>query len=104
MAEDEFKIIIEGQAYTADDLSFREQREMRTVLRDLMGDPDGDLEDAAMMDFLPALVYVVTRRERPDFTVEEALDLKMSDVLKSANGNGGPPTRVHAKPKAKATT
>ena len=90
---DDGMIYIEGQAYSPDDLTFREQREMRQVYRDLMGDPSADLADASNMDFLPVLAFMVRRRDDPEFTVEQALDIKVSDLL-------SPPTKPAATSKA----
>lgn len=103
--EEEFQILIGGKPYTAADLSFREQRELRTVVRRLMDDPEGDIAASELMDFAPALIYVVTRRENPDFTIEEALDMKHGDILQPAkrNGDGGPPTKARRSTKSKTT-
>lgn len=84
---------IDGVAYTADDLTFREQRELRTIVRDLVDDPEVNIEDMAMMDFLPALVYVIVKRDNAEFTLDEALDMKISDLLPAENGNGKKPAR-----------
>ena len=78
---DDGTIFIEGAAYTPDDLTFREQREMRDIYRNMMGDPAADLANAANMDFLPVLAYLVRRRDDPEYTLERALDLKIADLV-----------------------
>lgn len=90
--EDNRQIIIDGKPYTADDLTFREQRELRTQVRALLGDPAADLDDAAVMDFIPAIVYVVKRRDDPEFTMDQALDMEFGDVLREPD-----PTKSRAK-------
>ena len=90
---DDGTIYIEGKAYSPDDLSFREQREMRKLYRGLVEDPQADIGEAANMDFLPLLAYLVRRRDDAEYTLEQALDLKIGDLL-------APPTKPAAKPKA----
>lgn len=93
MANDDGSIYIEGKAYSPDDLSFREQREMRKLYRDLVEDPAADIGEAANMDFLPILAYMIRRRDDPDYTLEQALDLTVSDLV-------APPTKPAAKKSA----
>jgi len=93
LASDDGSIYIEGKAYSPDDLSFREQREMRRLYRDLVEDPDADIGEAANMDFLPLLAFMIRRRDEPGYTLEQAFDLKISDLV-------APPTKLAAKPKA----
>jgi hypothetical protein len=78
---DDGMIYIEGQAYSPDDLTFREQREMRQIYRDLMDDPAADLADASNMDFLPVLAFMIRRRDNPEYTLEQALDLKITELV-----------------------
>lgn len=75
-------LIIDGQEYNADDLTFREQRDMRKTLRHLMDDSTGDIEDASGADFYAALIYTVKKRENPELDIEEVLDWRLSDFLK----------------------
>lgn len=82
-------LYVNGSPLDEDDLTFREKREMRRViLEELMGDAKADISDAYTDDFLLAMLYVVLKRDRPDMTVEDALDLKLSDFLAPA-----PPTK-----------
>lgn len=90
--QDDQVIVIDGQELDTDDLTFREQRELRSAARDLVGDAGADIDAMALVDFLPALVYVVKKRDDPDYTLEQALELKTKDVLQSRNGKR--PTRA----------
>lgn len=87
-------IYIEGAGYDLDDLTFREQRELRTVYRQLVEDPDAEVGEAAGCDLFPVLAYMVRRRDNPEYTLEQALDLKMADLV-------APPTKPAAKKPAK---
>lgn len=92
MAEDTTaNIWVEGEGYSFDDLTFRERKEISRIIRDdLNGNPD-DPEDS---DFLPAVVTVIKRRNDKAFSVEAALDLKPSDLVKPSR-----PTRRAASAK-----
>jgi hypothetical protein len=79
---DESGIWVDGKCYTDDDLTFREQRTIRSLLRELMEDPLFDPLDAAQADLMPAYVCVIKRRTDPGYTVEQALDIKPSDLAK----------------------
>ena len=92
--DDDRQIIIDGQSYTADDLTFREQRELRTQIRELLGDPAANVDDAAVMDFIPALVYVIKRRTDPKYTIDQALDLNFGEVFRTPD----PPTAADETP------
>ena len=81
MADENAVIHIEGKGYSPDDLTFREQREMRKLYRDLIEDSQADIAEAANMDFVPILVYLVRRRDEPEYTLEQALDLRITDLL-----------------------
>jgi len=92
-------IHIEGRGYSPDDLTFREQREMRTLYRELMGDPAADIAEAANMDFIPILAFIVRRRDDAAYTLEQALDMKIADLLEPEDD--GPPTKGRAAAKSK---
>ena len=87
-------IYVDGQPYSADDLTFREQREMRRLYRELVEDPKAELSDAAGMDYFPLLAFLLRHRDDPDYTLKQALDLKAKDLLT-------PPTKPAAKRAAK---
>lgn len=99
MAEEE--IVVNGTVVDLDDFTFREQRELKRVIREeILGEPDADVDEdsLAMAEFMPAAVYVYMRRDNPEFTLDQALDLKYKDIVRAkANGNGRPPTRQSAK-------
>lgn len=75
---EDFALHIDGQAYAVEDLSFREQRTMRDIVRGLA--PENDPDQAAEADIIPALITVIKRREQPDYRVEDALEFKPSDL------------------------
>jgi hypothetical protein len=79
-------IEIDGKEYSADDLTFGEQREFRAMVRELSEDPTITLGEAQLMDFLPALVWVIVKRDKPDFSIEDALEQKYADVFKPETG------------------
>lgn len=91
-----FSITINGKRYTDDELTFKEQRELRTLVRQLVEDDKANLAEQDMMDVLPALVCVIVKRDNPDFTMDEALDMKIGDVLQP-----DPPTKPVASKRAK---
>lgn len=107
----EYTIVIDGEKLSeewGDDLSFREHRELREKVRELVGDPqaDVDMEHMAIVDWLPALVYMWRKRKDPEYTLEQVLDTsKPSDFLVEDKDAAGPPTKaavVAAKAKARA--
>lgn len=81
-------IYIDGAVYTNDDLTYREQRQVRVFIQELA--PDGDVDEAGEADVVPAFVCVVKRRAEPAFTLEQALDLKPTDLV-------APPTKAPRK-------
>lgn len=74
-------IVVDGEVIDPDDMTFKEQRRMRDVIRGLVGDPNLDLNDVDLMDFLPAVVFVVKQRTNAKYELDDALDLKPADVL-----------------------
>ena len=89
---DEQELVIDGTVTTVDDLTFREQRDMRRTIRDTLEDPEASLEDAPIHEFYLALIYTVRKRDNPDLTLDEALDWKLKDFLQPvSNGNGSGP-------------
>jgi hypothetical protein len=84
-------IHIDGSPYTMDDLTFREQRQMRDVIRSLA--PDNDPDQASEADIVPALILVIKQRTEASFTLEHALDFKPGDLA--------PPPEPAAKKAAK---
>lgn len=90
MADTETGLFIDGTVYTVDDLSYREQRKMRELARELA--PDGELDAAGEIDLIPAMVCVLRRRTEPSFSLEQALDVKPKDLEQPV-----PPTRTRRK-------
>jgi hypothetical protein len=77
-----------------DDLTFRERRKVRSLARELDGNPDVDFDDLVLDDLIAAFVTVCKQRTTPDFTIDEALDLKPTDLSAVAVD---PPTPLVAK-------
>lgn len=93
--------LINGQLHSVEDLTFREQRELRKLVRELAEDPEANLDDMAVMDVVPAFVYVVMKRDDPKLKIDDVLDMKLTDFAPSeSNGNGNgngrkvPPTKA----------
>lgn len=103
MADELLTIAVDGEKFTMDDLSFRERREVRRLTREIAEDPDIELEDALVDDLLVAFVTVCKQRTNPDFTTDDAMDLKPADL--EVDETPDPPTRprtVSARGKAAA--
>lgn len=74
--------VIDGVKYEDAGLSFREQRELRDVVRNLAGDQSLAVEDADFLrDYVPAAIYLMRRRDKPDYTLDDALDCNPDDFL-----------------------
>lgn len=88
--DEEYAFVVDGTEYTGDDLTFREQRQLRDWVREIEDDPDLEMEDAPQRAFYPALLTVIKRRDNPAYSVETALDLKLGDlVVPRAKGKAG---------------
>lgn len=76
---------IAGKVYDANTMTFREQRAVKAIIRDELfdGEMPGD-DDLGIADTMPALALVLVRRDKPDYTLDEALDLVLMDVLVTA--------------------
>jgi hypothetical protein len=79
------ELTIDGKAYTLDDLTLGELE----ALEDHMGLPIGqiDLNSARAMRFL---VWLLKHREDPAFTMEQAGDVKITDLI-SDEADDNPP-------------
>lgn len=77
-------LVIDGEEYDLgqDDLTFGEQRKLRTLVRQLAEDAELNPIEATLADFLPALVTIIKQRTNPEYTVDDALELKYEDVIK----------------------
>lgn len=88
--EPDVRLMIDGETFETDDLTFREKREVRKTIRQLMDDPEADMSEALMDDVWLATIYVIKRRTEPELTLEDAMDLKLKDYLKPVEPD--PPT------------
>lgn len=70
----------EELAIDLDDLTFREQIELRKQVRELVGEEDAD--DPPLTAVIPVAFWIIKRREDESFTLDEALDMKWEDVRK----------------------
>lgn len=94
MAE-EGDLRINGKVYDPSDMTFREQREMRRIVKEeLMPDEvEIDFEALTLSDLIPAMAVVLVRRDNPEYTLDEALDLKLKDVYVTEDDKAeAPPT------------
>lgn len=108
MANEEGNLRINGKEYDPSDMTFREQREMRRILSVEMfpEEKNLDFEELTLADLLPAMIVVLARRDTPEFTLDEALDMKQKDVYieASANGKKAPPTSRGSSTKSTSAT
>lgn len=77
---DDSALWLDGKPYTVDDLTFREQRKLRDLIRELA--PGEDVESASEADFIPAFIAVIKQRDDPGFSVEQALDFRPADLAR----------------------
>lgn len=72
---------IDGELVTYDDLSYGERHEIRRTIMQFHEDEEGfEPADASPDDIIPATVFVVKRRNDPEFSLEQALQVKPSDL------------------------
>lgn len=90
---------INGKVYDSEDMTFREEREVRQIVREHLLPKDMTEDDLTIGDILPAVVYVLHRRDNPDFTLDEALDLKPRDVAVEEAEEPRPTRRGSSAPK-----
>lgn len=95
--QEEFEFHVGGTHYKIDDLNFEEQRELRSTVRELAGDPTLNLLFSEGMDRLPTMHWIITRRTNPEATLEESLALKPDDLLQPVKTTGRRPTKAAAK-------
>lgn len=88
----EFQFNVDGTDYTLDDLTYGEQREVRRLVRELSEDPNAEIIPADPMDRAPAMVCVIRRRDNPEYTIEEAQEVKPGDVWREVKAER--PTRA----------
>lgn len=93
MANDVLTLAVDGDSYTMDDLTFRERKEVRRLARELDGSADAELDDIMVDDLIVAMVTVIKRRANTDYTTDEAMDIRPSDIVP---GEDKRPTRRRA--------
>jgi hypothetical protein len=71
---------VDGKVFDPEDMTFREQQQMRALVKDMVGDPEVDFDTLTLAELLPAMVTVFMRRDDPAYELDAALDLKMRDV------------------------
>lgn len=81
MPEDVLMLAVDGDTYTMDDLTFRERKEVRRLARALDGNADIELDDVMVDDLLVAMVTVIKRRTSPEYTTDEAMDIRPADIV-----------------------
>lgn len=81
-------VFIDGKHHQVADLTFKEQRLVRALVRELAENPELEIEQANNLDVIPALVTVVKRRAEPDYPVERALESNYSTYIKAKGRNG----------------
>jgi len=86
-------IVIDGVASEDLALTFKEQRRLRQMVREMTGDPEAEVESAALMDWIPALVCITRQRANPEYTLEEAMNTTLDDYLKAAPKTRARPTK-----------
>lgn len=77
---------VDGLAFDPEDLSYGEKREVRRLIRTELWDEDldgsFDWDAVGENEVLPATICVFMRRDRPEYTLVEALAHKPRDVYR----------------------
>lgn len=73
---------VDGKAADDPKLTFREERKLRDLIRELREDPEADIADASVNEFGLALNVVVKQRDDDDYGLEQAFDLPIDQVVK----------------------
>lgn len=89
----EGNLLICGQVYDPEDMTFREERHVRDTIKELTGEDHIIEDDLHLGDLFVATAYVLRRRDDPEFTIDQALDLKRSEIVVGADTKKAPPTR-----------
>ena len=84
-----------GKVYDSNDLTFREEAEVRKIVRRELVSDGVKEEDLTLGEILPVVALVLRRRDDPDFTLDDAMELKPRDVLLDEEDakKPAPPTR-----------
>ena len=87
-----FTIPIDGRLYGLDDLSFRERKELRQLVRESLGRDDAELSDVVDdVDLVPQMVFLIRRRSDASYTLERAMELSLAELEGEREAAGGPP-------------
>lgn len=99
---------VDGKVFDPEDMTFREQQQMRQLVKDMVGDPEVDFDTLTLSELLPAMVTVFMRRDDPSYAMDTALDLRMRDIYVDADDEEpkkAPPTsRGSAKKSTRAAS
>ena len=93
MADDDVQLLhVNGETFDPDDLTYGEMREVRTIVRSIWDTDEGDFdwEEVSANDVMLATVVVFVRRSQPEYSIDEAMNLKPRDVYKE---DEPPPTK-----------
>lgn len=82
LKQPELELHVDGEKIDLDTFTFAEMDEYRRLVRESAEDPDIHPDLAAPQDKWPAMVTVIKRRTDPDYTLEQAKQLKRSDILR----------------------
>lgn len=77
----EYEFRIDGEPFNVDDLTYSEQQEYRRLVRESSGDPELNPAFAEPMDKYPVWVYLMRRRRNPEYTLDEAKEVKPEEIL-----------------------
>ena len=78
-------IYIAGKDYTLDDLTLGEIEEFETAMGTTMA-----AVDLTSAKALVHLVYLVMRRENPEYTMDDARQIKLVEVMRPTEGGDAP--------------
>ncbi|MGI8593939.1 MAG: hypothetical protein ACR2ML_06160 [Solirubrobacteraceae bacterium] len=84
---------LDGKQWFLEDLTFAERSELRAIVRENLGEPKAEIADVFdEADVIPGLVYLLKRRDEPDYTLDQARQLTPRDLAQpEAKGKDGRP-------------
>jgi hypothetical protein len=78
-------IAVDGRFWTIEDLTWRERRELRDLVREAIANPTAEIRDVIDdADIVPQMVFLLRRRTDPEFTLEQALDMTEAELEEAA--------------------
>lgn len=99
-AEQSPRFYVDGKNADDPKLTFREERQLRDIIRELREDDEAEIADASVNEFGLALTVVVKSRDDEKYTLEQAFDLPIEEVVRweaPKAQNGARPTRPRAR-------